>query len=320
MRTPDPQPTRPTPAGTLGGRTAVIASGQLTDAPERTRAAQEALHAVKEAGGIVVNHPLDTPMPQQLDDLADAETDLIIAVGGDGTVNAAASIAVRWEIPVLILPTGTMNLVAKDLHLPIDPSAILAGAGELTVLLIDHASVNGHVFLHSALIGVVPELSSLREQMRGEADLMEGLRHIPELLDAALNSEEVNLRLQADSGSHEQRTRSVAVSNNPLSEDGMITHTRQTVAAGTLGVYASAHEGPLASVKLLASLGTGRLPRDPETLSTCCREITIHADAGTIPVSLDGEVRHLEPPLVFRNHTRALRVVIPTAFIGEAPP
>ena len=44
--------------------------------------------------------------------------DLLIAWGGDGTVNEVGNVASRLKLPIGILPGGTINLLAKELGIP----------------------------------------------------------------------------------------------------------------------------------------------------------------------------------------------------------
>lgn len=59
-------------------------------------------------------------------DAADVDTAVLFA--GDGTINAAVSALAAWRGAVLILPGGTMNLLAKMLHGSTDPAAIVTAA------------------------------------------------------------------------------------------------------------------------------------------------------------------------------------------------
>jgi diacylglycerol kinase (ATP) len=49
-----------------------------------------------------------------------AQPDLIIACGGDGTVNEIISGMAKSHIPLLVLPGGTANVLAKDVGIPKD--------------------------------------------------------------------------------------------------------------------------------------------------------------------------------------------------------
>ena len=63
------------------------------------------------------------PTPQSLDA---AEVDTAVLFAGDGTINAAVSALADWNGAILILPGGTMNMLAKLLHNSTDPAAIVA--------------------------------------------------------------------------------------------------------------------------------------------------------------------------------------------------
>lgn len=69
----------------------------------------------------------DEPLPAP-DQLAEADTAVLFA--GDGTINAAVRRLEGWEGDVLILPGGTMNMLAKRLHASMDPHEIIHAAHE----------------------------------------------------------------------------------------------------------------------------------------------------------------------------------------------
>ncbi|MFA6117271.1 MAG: diacylglycerol kinase family protein [Sphingomonas sp.] len=68
------------------------------------------------------------------DDLPDADrldtegVDTVVLFAGDGTINAAACRLADWTGSILILPGGTMNLLAKALHGNADPATIIRAA------------------------------------------------------------------------------------------------------------------------------------------------------------------------------------------------
>lgn len=73
-----------------------------------------------------INFP-DEPLPQPAE-LDAAGVAMLIVHTGDGTVNAAASTLAGWRGAMLVLPGGTLNLLARRLHGDAAPEAILDAA------------------------------------------------------------------------------------------------------------------------------------------------------------------------------------------------
>ncbi|MFC3581208.1 diacylglycerol/lipid kinase family protein [Sphingomonas hylomeconis] len=113
----------------------------------------------------------DLPEPAALDA---AGVDTAILFAGDGTVNAAVSRLAAWRGKILILPGGTMNLLAKALHGDADASAIVHAAhrgGETVALPVVAAGP------HRGLVGVIlgPAASWVRARELVRAGRLRGL-------------------------------------------------------------------------------------------------------------------------------------------------
>ena len=81
-------------------------------------------HGLKLAGRTLFpEDPL--PEPEALDA---SGVDTVVLFAGDGTINTALCKLANWDGAFLILPGGTMNLLAKALHTDLDPAKIIAAA------------------------------------------------------------------------------------------------------------------------------------------------------------------------------------------------
>ncbi|MCA0144856.1 phosphatase PAP2 family protein [Blastococcus sp. LR1] len=84
--------------------------------------------------------------------------------GGDGSVAAAAAVALEHGLPLAVIPAGTLNHFARDVGLttPQDAvDAVLAGQA----VKVDVAEVNGTPFLNTSSIGAYPEMVRRRDRM-----------------------------------------------------------------------------------------------------------------------------------------------------------
>ena len=112
-----------------------------------------------------------------LDEVLDELTDPVCAVGvagGDGTVASVASVALRRELPLVVVPTGTLNHFARDLGVyDLREVVDATGAGEAVAVDIagvefgDEASPGRHYLINTASLGSYPDLVRLREKWEG---------------------------------------------------------------------------------------------------------------------------------------------------------
>ncbi|MXV52220.1 diacylglycerol kinase [Pedobacter sp. HMF7647] len=101
--------------------------------------------------------------------IAAFKPDLVAACGGDGTVNLAASILDSTGIPLLIVPFGSANGMAKEIQInSIEQSLELLSNG--TTLTIDLIKINGKTCIHLADAGL-----NARIVKRFEADGRRGI-------------------------------------------------------------------------------------------------------------------------------------------------
>lgn len=81
------------------------------------------------------------------------QPDVVVAVGGDGTVNLVAKLLVNYPLPMGIIPLGSSNGLAKDLGIPNDIIKSFELILQFNVHSIDALKVNGVYSFHVADIG-----------------------------------------------------------------------------------------------------------------------------------------------------------------------
>src|SRR5262245_58597943 len=75
---------------------------------------------------------------------------ILVAAGGDGTLNAVAAEARAQGLPLAVIPLGTFNYFARDLGIPVDPAVAARLLIEGTLRKVPVGQVNGQLFLNNA--------------------------------------------------------------------------------------------------------------------------------------------------------------------------
>lgn len=86
-------------------------------------------------------------------ELLTARPDRVVAVGGDGTIKLLAGMLTGTDIPLGIVPAGSANGMAKELHIPSDPAQAFKLLLEGKPHRIHLVKVNDELCIHLSDIG-----------------------------------------------------------------------------------------------------------------------------------------------------------------------
>ena len=92
--------------------------------------------------------------------------DIIVAVGGDGSVNEIGSQLINTKTSLAIIPTGSGNGLARCLGIPLNPEEAFKTIANNKSKLIDTGEINGVIFLGTAGIGFDAHIGHLFEKKK----------------------------------------------------------------------------------------------------------------------------------------------------------
>jgi diacylglycerol kinase family enzyme len=234
---------------------------------------------------------------------------MVIAAGGDGTINAVANALAGTQTALAVIPLGTLNHFAKDLGIPLALEEAAANAFSGEVRSVDVAEVNGCLFLNNSSIGLYPRIVREREalQRKGESKWAAVAQAV---LASVRHSRAVWVRLLAAERNVATKTAFVFVGNNMYELAVPQLGARKTLQGGTLWACYLPHTGRFrALAAALRVLFGSATPAAPLAFTT--QELCIETQRARLRVAFDGEVRDLETPLRYRIRPRDLRVVAP---------
>lgn len=244
---------------------------------------------------------------------ARARGGVVVAAGGDGTINTVAQATLGSGCAFGVLPLGTFNYFSRAHGIPSDTEEacrILLGARAFQVQV---GRVNDRIFLVNGSLGLYPQLLEEREQAKRRLG-----RNRLVAIGAALKTlftahRRLRLDIESKQGSRSVVTPTLFVGNNRL----------QLERVGISGRALDEHRltaVTLAPVTALGMLGLvlraifGRLGDAEEVESFDFETLTVRSRAGgrAFKVATDGEVEPMRGPLRFKVEPHALWLIRPS--------
>jgi len=234
--------------------------------------------------------------------------DLVVAVGGDGTVRGCAEGLAGTGVPLGIVPHGTANLLARTLRVPGHPRSALAAALAPggTDRVIDLAVADGVPFTAMAGMGLdaaVVSGTKLKHQFGWFAYAMSGAVH--------LATPPARFSIRLDGGAPiEREARSVVVGNSGLLPGGFSLLPDARPDDGLLDVGTLAPHGPFGWPRLATRVLTNSRRQDRMLERFQARRVEITASK-PLPREVDGELVSTSRSLTVTVQPSALTVRMP---------
>jgi len=234
--------------------------------------------------------------------------DLVVAAGGDGTINEVVNGLAGTATALATLPLGTMNVWARELKLPLQPLPAAEAMLAWKVRPIDLGRAGERFFLLMAGIGFDAAITAgvKTEEKRRLGALAYVLRGI----EAALNIRGTRARLILDGRTIKGRILMAVVGNSQL-YGGLvkITH-RASIDDGLLDVCVIRGDNFFSALRHAIAILRRRHGRDPEIAYYRARTIQVVARP-RLPVQVDGDAIG-QTPMTFQVAPGALHALLPT--------
>jgi diacylglycerol kinase family enzyme len=234
----------------------------------------------------------------------------VVAAGGDGTVSAVAAALIGSDVPLGVLPVGTLNHFAKDLGLPLKLEEAVEIVQGRNVRVVDAGEVNGRIFLNNSSIGVYPRLVELRDRYR-ESGITKWIAAAWAGLAVLRLRPFMGVRIESPEGVLLRRTPFVLVGNNEYQMSGLHATSRESLTGGKLAVYVMKAQGRPSLLRLAWQVLRRGVSETPELDFLSVAETTVETRRRNLQVALDGEVVTLQSPLRYKILPGVLRVLAP---------
>ena len=218
---------------------------------------------------------------------AAAEAKVLGMAGGDGSINAAARAALDADVPLLVIPAGTLNHFAHEVGVDSIAEALEAvrqGSGALVDVAAAEMGDRREIFLNNASIGAYPEMVAAREQLEGRLGKWPAM--FVALGRILRHSDPIEVEVD---GVH-RRLWLLFAGNSVYSPPGFAPSWRDRLDDGLLDLRLIDATRPYSRSRLIAAVLTGRLAKTPVFEARTATSVRVRSLAGGVRLARDGEV------------------------------
>lgn len=238
--------------------------------------------------------------------------------GGDGTVAAAASVLAGRDVELAIIPGGTLNHLARDHGVPIDPEAAVENAYSGGVRRIDVAAVNGKEFVNTSAVGAYVSFVMARE--RFERSLGYRLATLVAAVRMFARLPRFTVHLETEGVAHHYRATLVFIGVGQRALQAPQLGGRVENGKRGLHVIVVRNSGRARLVAFaLAALFAGLRTRVDAVDAFLVERCRVEPPAGYRRIATDGEIVDAQAPLEYELRRDALVIVVP-ASAADPPP
>ena len=238
----------------------------------------------------------------------DAGHDMVVAWGGDGTVNGVGAALAGSRVPMAIIPGGSGNGLARDLGLPLDAAGAFEVAASGKNRAIDAGELNGSLFFNVAGIGLDASIAGRMAEPGARRGLLGYvIATFSELATYRACDYAVELPNGASGTTFETSALFIAIANSRQYGNGAQIAPRASLDDGLMNLVVVKPQSVFSIAARIPSFFNGSLRADDKVLMHSSADAVIKC---THPIAfhVDGEPRSGSLTLTLRTRPRELLV------------
>ena len=237
---------------------------------------------------------------------AEEKADVVVAIGGDGTINEIARSLVHTDTALGIIPCGSGNGLARHLHIPMEPKKALEVLNEGCLDTIDYGKINGTDFFCTCGVGF-DAFVSLKFAHAGKRG---PLTYLEKTLQESLKYQPETYELETENGVSKYKAFLIACGNASQYGNNAYIAPQATLTDGLLDVTILEPFTVLDVPSLAFQLFNKTIDQNSRIKTFRCKKLCIRRAAPGV-VHFDGDPMQTEAEVNIELIKSGLRVVVP---------
>ena len=245
----------------------------------------------------------------------DEGVQVVVAVGGDGTVNEVARCLIHTQTALGIIPCGSGNGLARHLFIPMNPEGALQVLSTCSIEALDYGMINDTPFFCTCGIGFDAFVSSMfaKSERRGlltyiETTLREGLRYKPDTYEIEIDGEKQHYKAFL-----------IACANASQYGNNVYIAPRASMSDGLMDVTIMEPFTMLEAPQIAIQLFNKTIDQNSRIRTFRCKSLRIHRSQPGV-IHFDGDPKEEGTDISVSLEPKGIRMVVNTNEQPYMPP
>ena len=235
----------------------------------------------------------------------EAGVDIVVAIGGDGTVNEVARSIVHSKTALGIIPCGSGNGLARHLMLPMNIRKAIEIINRDEVHELDYGIINGHAFFCTCGMG----FDAFVSQKFAEAGKRGPITYVENVLREGLKYEPETYELQDEQGTTRAKAFLISCANASQYGNNAYIAPQASMSDGLLDVIIMEPFDVLEAPQISLEMFNKTLDKNSKIKTFKCKRLHIHRKKPGV-IHFDGDPVMADADVDIELKPKGIRVVV----------
>jgi YegS/Rv2252/BmrU family lipid kinase len=231
--------------------------------------------------------------------------DIVVAIGGDGTVNEVARAIVHSQTALGIIPCGSGNGLARHLMIPMNIKRAIGIINRDEIHELDYGLINGHPFFCTCGMG----FDAFVSQKFAEAGKRGPITYVENVLREGLKYEPETYEIQDEQGLTRAKAFLISCANASQYGNNAYIAPQASMSAGLLDVIIMEPFDVIEAPQISIEMFNKTLDKNAKIKTFPCQKLHIHRKQAGV-IHFDGDPVMTDADVDIELKPKGIRVVV----------
>lgn len=235
----------------------------------------------------------------------DEKIDIVVAVGGDGTVNEVARALVHSDTALGILPCGSGNGLARHLFIPMNIKKAIDIINQCEIHALDYGVINDMPFFCTCGMGFDAEVS----QKFAESGKRGPITYVQKVLEEGLQYQPETYELQDENGTNKYKAFLISCANASQYGNNAYIAPQASMSDGLIDVVILEPFDAIEAPQVAIDMFNKTMDKNSRIKTFRCKQLHIHRSKPGV-IHYDGDPMMTSQDVDIHLEEKGIRIIV----------